>query len=120
MRRDLYERRGEGPAPDIHVRFGSDGSAIESIEVDVDADGRSERVFRYTDGRLASEARDTDGDGTLDRVETFDPDGRVGCARRDLNADGRVDVRSTYQDGKLVSREIEDSAMVESFAEPSR
>lgn len=117
VRRELLEDRSGDGAPDVHVRFAADGDAIESIELDVDGDARAERVFRYADGHLASEARDSDGDGALDRFETFDADGGVVTREEDLNADGRIDVRSRFRDGRLLSREIEDPAVVESLLE---
>lgn len=113
VRHELVEDRNGDGAPDVVVGYGADGEAIERIELDVDADGVPERVFRYAGGRLASEARDTDGDGRLDRVETFDGGGDVVARDDDLNGDGKVDVRSTFRAGRLVSREIEDPAVVE-------
>ena len=94
VRREQWEDRSGSGRPDVHVRFTPDGQAVESIRVDDDDDTRPERVFHYTDGRLVSESRDTDGDDVLDRVERFDDEGRVAVREEDLNADGHVDVRS--------------------------
>lgn len=118
VRRDLWEDRAGRIQPDIHVRFASDGLQIDSISVDDDGDRRPERVFRYADGQLASEARDTDGDGLLDRFETFNDDGLVITREEDLNADGHADVRTRYRNGRLLSREIENPAVVEALLEP--
>jgi tetratricopeptide (TPR) repeat protein len=112
-RHELIEDRNADGAPDVVVGYGPDGEAVERIELDVDADGVTERVFRYAGGRLASESRDTDGDGRLDRVESFDAGGDVVAREEDLNGDGKVDVRSTFREGRLVSREIEDPVVVE-------
>jgi tetratricopeptide (TPR) repeat protein len=115
VRRDLWEDRIGRQYPDIHVRFAPDGTSVESISVDDDDDTRPERVFRYADGMLASESRDTDGDDVLDRFESFDEEGRVVTREDDLNADGHPDVRTRYRDGRIVTREIEDPAVVESL-----
>jgi tetratricopeptide (TPR) repeat protein len=114
-RRELLEDRSGDGRPDVQVRFAPDAEAVERIALDPDDDGRPERVFQYADGRLASESRDTDGDGALDRFETFDAAGAVTAREEDLNADGRIDVKSQFKDGRLVSREIEDPAVVESL-----
>ena len=59
-----------------------------------------------------------------DRLETrlgprrFDAEGRVGTREDDLNADGSPDVRVRYKNGRIVSREIEDPAVVESLLDP--
>jgi tetratricopeptide (TPR) repeat protein len=120
LRRELLEDRNHDGRPEVRVRFAADGEAVERIELDPDADGRPERVFQYADGRLASEARDTDGDARLDRFETFDASGAVTSREEDLNADGRVDVKSTFRAGRLVSREIEDPSVVESLLQAPR
>ena len=113
VRRDVWEARAGRAVPDVHVQFADFGMSVERIEVDDDRDGHPERVFLYADQRLASEARDTNGDDVLDRFETFDEDGRVTLREEDLDADGRPDVRTLYRDGRLVSREIEDPQKVE-------
>lgn len=118
VRRDLWEGRAEHVQPDIHVRFASDGVQIETVSVDDDTDRRPERVFHYNDGLLTSEARDTDGDGLLDRFETFDADGLVAMREDDLNADGHTDVRTRYRNGRVLSREIENPAVVEALLDP--
>ena len=115
VRSDVWEARAGAAAPDVHVQFGDFGMSVEVIEVDADGDGRPERVFRYAGERLASEGRDTNGDGVLDRFETFDGDGRVTVREEDLDADGHPDVRTRYRDGRLVSREIEDPKKVEAL-----
>jgi hypothetical protein len=91
-----------------------DGSgAVERIEVDGDGDGTAERVFRYEGGTLASESRDTDDDGRLDRVEHFDPDGYVVRREEDLDGDGETDLKSFYERGTLVRREIVNLELVD-------
>jgi hypothetical protein len=115
VRRDVWEARAGGAAPDVHVVFADFGMTVERVEVDDDRNGRPARVFLYADGRLASESRDTNGDDVLDRFETFDADGRVTLREEDLDADGRPDVRTLYRDGRLVSREIDNPEVVESL-----
>ena len=77
-----------------------------SAELDRDGDDRPERILRYSQGNLSAEARDTDGDGRLDTFDHFDADGNVQLREEDLDGDGAVDLRSVYQAGKLVRREL--------------
>ncbi len=108
---EIWEDRADGPEPDVHRVLGADGRP-ERIEL-LAADGRVTRVFRYEDGRLASDAQDVQGHGRLDRIDHFAADGSLVLREDDLDDDGRVDVRSYFSEGKLVRREILDSALVQ-------
>jgi tetratricopeptide (TPR) repeat protein len=110
-RRHLWEDRQGLGWPDLHMTFA--GGHVERIEVDGDGDGRVERVFVYEAGVLDSESRDTDDDGVLDRVEHFDPEGWVVRREDDLDGDGEPDLKSYFERGKLVRREIVDLDLVE-------
>ena len=81
--------------------------------MDADGDGRPEQIFAYQGGHLVSEAEDRNGDGRPERFDEFDPEGRVRLREEDLDGDGRIDVRSRYEEGRLVSREVEDPALLE-------
>jgi len=105
-RAEIWEDgRGRG-RPDVHLVFAPGGAPLERIELDVDTDGRPERLFRYESGELAAESRDTDRDGVFDRFDRLDPQGRVTLREEDLDGDGRIDVRSLYDEGRLERREI--------------
>ena len=59
--------------------------------------------------------RDTDGDGKRDLFETYAPEtGRPVLSKReeDKDGDGTIDVTSSYENGKLKSREISDPGLV--------
>jgi hypothetical protein len=112
VRQHLWEDRQGLGRPDLHMLFDPTG-AIERIEVDGDLDGRAERVFSYEKAVLISEARDTDDDGHLDRIEYFDDEGRVVRREEDLDADGKPDLKSFFERGTLVRREITNPDLVD-------
>jgi tetratricopeptide (TPR) repeat protein len=106
VRREIWEDgRGAG-RPDVHIVFAGDGLPLERIEVDDDGNGKPERVFGYTRGRLTEERRDTNHDGILDRFDRLDENGTVVLREEDLDANGTIDVRSIYSAGRLVRREL--------------
>ncbi|HXK22476.1 MAG TPA: hypothetical protein VMS55_07350 [Myxococcota bacterium] len=110
-RSDIFEARSGG-APALHFVFAKGGDPLLRVEVDSRGDGLPERVYRYENGRLVAEERDTDGDGKLDRFDRFDAAGRVAQRDEDLDGDGAVDVRSVYEQGRLVRREFRDPKLV--------
>jgi tetratricopeptide (TPR) repeat protein len=114
-RSEVWEDPGHAGVPTTHLLLGRDGS-VQKIEVLRAADGTPVRVFQYEGGRLVSEARDTNGDGVLDRFERFDADGEVVLREEDLNGDGKIDVRSFFEKGKLVRREVTDPELLQGMA----
>lgn len=104
-RSEIWEDGQEIGYPDVRLVF-ADGKRLLRVELDRNGDGRAERIFRYAGGSLSSEARDTNGDGTLDTFEHFDAEGQVDLREEDRDGDGGIDVRSIYQRGRLVRREI--------------
>ena len=106
IRRDLWEDTSGDGRPDVHLAFSEGTLDLERIELDTDHDGSPDQVFRYEGARLVAEAKDSDGDGVLDRFDTFDEQGRVAIRREDLDGDGRIDIRSDYEKGRLVRREL--------------
>jgi Flp pilus assembly protein TadD len=110
-RSEVWEDREHAGVPTAHFVLGRDG-AVQKIEVLRAADGTPVRVFEYAGGHLVSEAQDTNGDGILDRFERFDADGEVVVREEDLNGDGKIDVRSFFEKGKLVRREITDPELL--------
>jgi tetratricopeptide (TPR) repeat protein len=107
-RDEIFEDVYETGRPDLRFVFAPGGERLDRIELDRDANGRPERVFVYADGALDSEHRDTTGDGTFDRYERFDDDGNVALREEDLDGDGVVDVRTIFEHGRLVRRELSD------------
>ena len=91
---------------DLRLVFGAGGDRLLRVEIDRSGDGRPERILRYSGGRISAEARDADGDGRLDTFDRFDPDGNVDVREEDLDGDGGIDVRSIYEAGRLVRREL--------------
>jgi hypothetical protein len=118
-RSEVWEDREHTGVPTAHFVLGRDG-AVQKIEVLRAADGTPVRVFEYEGGRLVSEAQDTNGDGVLDRFERFDPGGEVVVREEDLNGDGKIDIRSFFEKGKLVRREIIDPELMERAAAPAQ
>jgi Flp pilus assembly protein TadD len=104
-RRDLWEDGNGLGAPDLHVVFAPSGASLERVEIDDDADGRPERVLAWIEGRLASEARDSDADGVLDRFDLYDDGGALRLREEDRDGDGTIDVRTRYRDGRLVAHD---------------
>jgi hypothetical protein len=117
-RSEVWEDREHAGVPTTHLLLGRDGQ-VQKIEVLRAADGTPVRVFQYEGGRLVSEAQDTNGDGVLDRFERFDADGEVVLREEDLNGDGKIDVRSFFEKGKLVRREVTDPELFERMS-PAR
>lgn len=116
--REILEDRGASGAVNARRILAPDGVSTERIEIDMDGDGRPERIFHYVSGALAGGDSDTDGDGVLDRFERFDPDGSVSSRDEDLDGDGTQDVHSEFRGGRLVRRELRSAAQLEAVTEP--
>ncbi len=113
LRSELWLDRKNAGEPDLHLVYAEDGRDVVRFEIDPERDGSPSRIFRYRAGVLHSEDRDTDGDGTLDRFETFDREGRVTHRAEDLDGDGQIDIRTFYENGSLSRREISNPSLVE-------
>ena len=76
------------------------------MEIDQNGDGRIDRLFVYSDGRLREESSDTNGDGAFDRFQHFDESGSLTLREEDVDGDEQIDVRTAYNNGRIVRREI--------------
>jgi hypothetical protein len=109
--REVWEGDGDGP-PTLHVIYVRGGSAIERIEFDNNGTGEVDRVFVYSGGVLENEAVDTNGDGSFDRFQRFDETGSLTMREEDVNGDDEIDVRTAYNNGRIVRREILNSELL--------
>lgn len=75
-------------------------------ERDSTGDGFRDKVSTYTAGHLAREEVDANGDGRPESIALFDADQKLREKEEDRDGDGRPDLRSVYENGKLVRREI--------------
>jgi len=105
-RAEIWEAGRDSGRPDLRLVFSGEGRRLARIEIDRDGNGSPERVFHYSGERLTAEARDTNGDGNLDTFDRLDPEGRIALREEDLDGDGSIDVRSLYDAGRLVRREL--------------
>ena len=55
---------------------------------------------------LREESWDTDGDGAFDRFQQFDETGSLTMREEDVDGDEEIDVRTAYNKGRIVRREI--------------
>jgi hypothetical protein len=112
VRSEVWEDADGAGRPHVRLVFESGGRTVVRIEFLASDDKGLERVFHYADGALVSEDHDTNGDGSLDRFDHFDAEGRLRERGEDLDGDGRVDLRSIYREGKLVRREVASPAFL--------
>lgn len=103
---EVWEAENPGSPPNLHLVYGPGGSPIERVEIDHDGDGRLDRLFVYSGGRLREESWDTNGDGAFDRFQQFDESGSLTLREEDVDGDERIDVRTAYNKGRIVRREI--------------
>ncbi len=103
---EVWEAENPGSPPNLHLVYGPGGSPIERVEIDHDGDGRLDRLFVYSGGRLREESWDTNGDGAFDRFQQFDESGSLTLREEDVDGDEQIDVRTAYNKGRIVRREI--------------
>jgi tetratricopeptide (TPR) repeat protein len=104
-RSEVYEA-GAADRPALRLVFAAAGRRLARVEIDQDSDGHPERILHYRDARVSGEARDTNGDGRFDTFDRLDAAGRVAIREEDIDGDGSIDVRSSYEAGRLVRREL--------------
>jgi tetratricopeptide (TPR) repeat protein len=105
VRSEVWELGADDQA-EFRMVYASAGNPLERIEIDADGNGLSERIFYYRDGAVRSESRDTSGDGFFDLVEHFDAEGTLVSREEDRSHDGQTDIRTTYENGRIIRREI--------------
>jgi hypothetical protein len=105
VRSEVYEA-GASDRPAVRLVFSESGTRVARVEIDDDSDGHPERILHYRDERVSGEARDTNGDGRLDTFDQIDSAGRVAMREEDIDGDGAIDVRSVYEAGRLIRREL--------------
>lgn len=103
---EVWESDTPGGPPSLHLVYAPGGSPIERVELDHDGDGRLDRLFVYESGLLREESWDTDGDGAYDRFQRFDESGSLTMREEDVDGDEEIDVRTAYNKGRIVRREI--------------
>ena len=69
-----HDANGDGVIEQVEILR---GGLVSEVQVDSDRDGRMDRWQRWEQGRLVSEALDTNGDGTADRTVRYDPRGKI-------------------------------------------
>ncbi len=103
---EIWESELPGGPPTLHLIYGPGGTPIERVELDHDGDGRLDRLFIYSAGQLRQESWDTNGDGAYDRWQHFDETGSLTVREEDVDGDEEIDVRTAYNQGRIVRREI--------------
>jgi hypothetical protein len=103
---EAWEAQTPGGPPSLHVVYGPEGTPIKRVELDHDGDGRLDRLFVYAGGQLREDSWDTNGDGAFDRFQQFDEDGSLTLREEDVDGDEEIDVRTAYNKGRIVRREI--------------
>ena len=112
---EIWESDFPGGPPTLHLVYGPGGTPIERVELDHDGDGRLDRLFVYDAGRLREESWDTNGDGAYDRWQQFDETGSLTLREEDIDGDEEVDVRTAYNKGRIIRREILNADLLSEF-----
>jgi len=99
-----YSRIGDGKE-DAWSYPGADGS-VERVEISTKRDGRVTRVERYLKSVLVSAEEDTDGDGQMDKWETYDGQ-RLASVAFDTLHRGSPDRRLLYHADGTVAFEVD-------------
>jgi hypothetical protein len=99
-----FSRSNDG-IEDAWSYAGSDGNVVR-IDVSTRRDGRVTRVERYEGEQQSSAEEDTDGDGQMDKWETFDA-GRLVSIAFDSAHKGRPDRRLVYNADGSVKVEVD-------------
>jgi antitoxin component YwqK of YwqJK toxin-antitoxin module len=99
-----YSRRG-GAQPDTWQYFDVKGN-LTRREIDEDGDGKIDRIETFQNGRVVAVGIDSDGDGKIERWQTW-VGGRVVSEELDTDGDGISDRRLRYgANGHLAGMDI--------------
>jgi hypothetical protein len=96
----------------------SDGK-IARLDISTRRDGRVSRIERYKNGLLASAEEDSDGDGAIDKWETYDGD-RLSMVAFDTLHRGRPDRRLVYGPNGTAQVEVDPDGTGRFSPAPSR
>jgi hypothetical protein len=96
--------RAKDGKPDQWIYQRPDGS-VERIEISTRRDGRVTRVERYEHDTMVSAEEDSDGDGLVDKWETYDGP-RLASVAFDTQHLGRPERRLTYAANGAVTLEV--------------
>jgi hypothetical protein len=101
---EVWKYYKQGSDPD---KPGEKKMLLVREDLDLNWDGRPD-IWRYFDdrGQVTKEEWDTDYDGKVDEVRTFEG-GVIVKAERDRNNDGRYDETRYYKAGKLERKEVD-------------
>jgi hypothetical protein len=99
-----FSRANDG-VEDAWSYAGPDG-AITRIEMSTRRDGKVTRTEYYDKDAIVRAEEDGDGDGTLDKWETFDGAGRMASVAFDTEHRGRPDRRLVYGPGGAANFEL--------------
>lgn len=88
-------------------RPGQNRTLLVRQDLDLNWDNKTDITREFgPDGNVVKESWDTDYDGRIDEVRTFE-EGTIVRAERDQDNDGRFEIVRIYEDGKLVRKEID-------------
>lgn len=104
----LTERSSEGAT---RVADLSAGLPLRAVE-DLDGDGMTDRIVRYSDGGARTVLRDIDGDGAFETTELHGTGGAV-TIFVDTDGDGAPDVREVHAGGYLGEWDLNGDGLVD-------
>jgi hypothetical protein len=105
--RHSADRNADGH-PDLWTKTAPDGTQREAL--DENGDGRVDRINSYdADHRLIRSEEDRDGDGRLETVSLFE-NGEIRRRQSDDNGDGRTDSWTFFHGGEMVRHEVDRDA----------
>jgi hypothetical protein len=103
-----YADRDADGHTDLWSQTAADGTRRETL--DENGDGRVDRINSYdAEQRLVKSEEDLDGDGRLETISLY-KDGELARRHADRDGDGRPDSWTFYESGEMVRHEIDRDA----------
>jgi hypothetical protein len=87
------------------TEFYDDQGVIQRVEVDTDADGKTDEWVSYEKGVAVKGEKDLNKDGKPDTAMIYDVKGVIIRTETDANGDGKIDEWVYYADGVPVKAE---------------